>query len=307
MIDNQLALIRREIWEHRGIYVVPAVIALLLSLMTITGQVEVSMHDEVVNLTIVFLSGVSDAVRALVFDIILGLMAIIFTLSMWAVTVFYCLDALYAERKDKSILFWRSLPVTDSETVLSKLLVALLAIPLITLVMIFVTHIAVLLALSLWVAIQGGDVGHLIWSSVSLIDTWLATAVFVFAVPLWLAPFIGWFLFVSGFTKRMPLLLAFLPIFVLPMLEVMMGDTTFFSDAFFLRTVTPPIFDGGFLQMVVQMIESGDFNRAAQTFDIMGSVNFTRFLSSPSLWSGLVVCGLLVSATIYVRRYRDES
>lgn len=304
MIDQQLALIRREIWEHRGIYVVPAVIALLLSLMTITGQVEVSMHDEVVNLTIVFLSGVSDAQRALVFDIILGMMVIVFTLSMWVVTVFYCLDSLYAERKDKSILFWRSLPNTDAETVLSKLLTALLVIPLITILMAYVTHIVVLLALSLWVAIQGGDVWHLIWNSVSLVDTWVATAIFVLAVPLWLAPFIGWFLFVSGFAKRMPLMLAFLPIFVLPMLEAMMGNTRFFFDAFFKRTITSPIFDGG---EIPELLRNGEFYRVAETIDIMGSINLVSFLSSPSLWSGLVVCGLLVAATIYVRRYRDES
>ena len=304
MIDHQLALIRREVWEHRGIYVVPAVIALLLSLMTITGQIEVSMHDEVVNLTIVFLSSVSESQRALVFELILGLMAVIFALSMWVVTVFYCLDSLYAERKDKSILFWRSLPNTDAETVLSKLLVAVLVIPVITILMVFVTHIVVLLALSLWVAIQGGDVWHLIWSSVSLIDTWVATAIFVLAVPLWLAPFIGWFLFVSGFAKRMPLLLAFLPIFVLPMLEAMMGSTTLFFDAFFKRTISPPIFDGG---DIVELIQGGEFYRASETLDIIGSINPIRFLSSPSLWSGLVVCGLLVAATIYVRRYRDEN
>ena len=265
MIENQLALIRREVWEHRGIYIVPVVIALLLSLMTITGQIEVSMYDEIVNLTIVFLSSVSESQRALVFEIILGLMAVIFALSMWVVTVFYCLDALYAERKDKSILFWRSLPVTDSETVLSKLLIALLVIPLITLVTVYITHIVVLLALSLWVAIQGGDVGHLIWSSVPLVDTWFATAKFIFSVPLWLAPFVGWFLFVSGFVKRMPLMLAFLPIFVLPMLEAMMGDTRMFRDAFFLRTVTPPIFDGG---GIAELIKGGNFYQAAETVEV---------------------------------------
>jgi hypothetical protein len=102
----------------------------------------------------------------------------------------------------------------------------------------------------------------------------------------------------------MPLMLAFLPIFVLPMLEAMMGDTRMFRDAFFLRTVTPPIFDGG---GIAELIKGGNFYQAAETVDIMGSINFIRFMSSPSLWSGLVVCGLLVAATIYVRRYRDDS
>ena len=304
MISNQLTLIQREIWEHKAIYIVPAVIALLLTLITVTGQVQVTMHDKIVNLTIVFLSNVSDQERALVFDIVLGLMAGIFAISMWVVTVFYCLDALYAERKDKSILFWRSLPITDAETVGSKLLTAMLAIPLITVAMVFVTDFLVLVAVSLWVAIQGGDVGHLIWSSVSIGDTLLGTIVLVFALPLWLAPFIGWFLFVSGFTKKMPLMLAFLPIFVLPMLEGMTSKTSLFWDAFFVRTGTPPLFETG---SIMELIELGDLRGAAETVDLMGAVNLSKFLSSPSLWTGLIVCGLFVAAAIYVRRYRDES
>ena len=304
MISNQLTLIQREIWEHKAIYIVPAVIALLLTLITVTGQVQVTMHDKIVNLTIVFLSNVSDQERALVFDVVLGLMAGIFAISMWVVTVFYCLDALYAERKDKSILFWRSLPITDAETVGSKLLTAMLAIPLITVAMVFVTDFLVLVAVSLWVAIQGGDVGHLIWSSVSIGDTLLGTIVLVFALPLWLAPFIGWFLFVSGFTKKMPLMLAFLPIFVLPMLEGMTSKTSLFWDAFFVRTGTPPLFETG---SIMELIELGDLRRAAETVDLMGAVNLSKFLSSPSLWTGLIVCGLFVAAAIYVRRYRDES
>ena len=304
MINHQIVLVRREIWEHRAIFVVPAVISVLLILMTVTGQIQVTMHDKIVNLTIVFLSNVTDQERALIFDIVLGLMGIIFAMAMWTVTVFYCLDALYAERKDKSILFWRSLPITDAETIISKLLIALLVIPLITVAVVFVTDIVVLLVLSIWVAIQGGDANHLIWNSVSLIDSWVAISFFVFALPLWLSPFVGWFLFVSGFVKKMPLMLAFLPIIILPMLEAMTSKTTVFWDAFFVRTVTPPLFDGG---EIIEMLHDGEFRRAAESVDLMGAINFGTFLSSPGLWTGLIVCGLLTTAAIYVRRYRDEN
>jgi ABC-2 type transport system permease protein len=304
MINHQIALIQREIWEHRAIYIVPAVIATLLTLMTVTGQIQVTMHDKIVNLTIVFLSNVTDQERSVIFDIVLGLMAIIFSMAMWAVTVFYCLDALYAERKDKSILFWRSLPITDAETVISKLLIALLVIPLITLAVVLATDLVILLIMSVWVAIQGGDAGHLIWNSVSLFDSWIAISFFVLALPLWLAPFVGWFLFVSGFVKRMPLMLAFLPIFILPMLEAMTSQTTVFWDALFVRTVTPPLFEGG---GIVEMLQNGELRRAAESIDLMGAINFGKFLSSPGLWTGLIVCGLLTTAAIYVRRYRDES
>ncbi len=304
MINHQIALIQREIWEHRAIYIVPAIIATLLTLMTVTGQIQVTMHDKIVNLTIVFLSNVTEQERAAIFDIVLGLMAVIFSMAMWAVTVFYCLDALYAERKDKSILFWRSLPITDAETVISKLLIALLVIPLITLVVVLATDLVVLLVMSVWIAIQGGDAGHLIWNSVSLFDSWIAVSFFVLALPLWLAPFVGWFLFVSGFVKKMPLMLAFLPIFILPMLEAMTSQTTVFWDAFFVRTVTPPLFEGG---GIIEMVRNGELRLAAESLDLLSTINFGKFVSSPGLWTGLIVCGLLSTAAIYVRRYRDEN
>ncbi len=304
MINHQIALIQREIWEHRAIYIVPAIIAILLTLMTVTGQIQVTMHDKIVNLTIVFLSNVTEQERAAIFDIVLGLMAVIFSLAMWAVTVFYCLDALYAERKDKSILFWRSLPITDAETVISKLLIALLVIPLVTLVVVLATDLVVLLVMSVWIAIQGGDAGHLIWNSVSLFDSWIAISFFVLALPLWLAPFVGWFLFVSGFVKKMPLMLAFLPIFILPMLEAITSQTSVFWDAFFVRTVTPPLFEGS---GIIEMLRNGELRLAAESLDLLSTINFGKFVSSPGLWTGLIVCGLLTTAAIYVRRYRDES
>ena len=41
-------------------------------------------------------------------------------LTAFLVGVFYCLDALHGERRDRSILFWKSLPVSDLTTVLAK-------------------------------------------------------------------------------------------------------------------------------------------------------------------------------------------
>lgn len=301
---HQAALIRRELWEHRAIYITPAIIGLLLTLMTLTGQVQVQHRGEILNITIMLLSIANEAQRAFVFDIILGSTTLVLTLAMWIMTIFYCLDSLYAERKDKSILFWRSMPVTDAETVLSKLVTAVIAIPLTTILFAFVTHFLVLVIISMLVGIQGGNAGNLVWSSVSLPDIWQATLIFVFAVPMWLSPFIGWFLFVSAFAKRMPFMFAFMPIAILPMLEGMTTHTTVFAEAFFLRTVTPPLFDGA---NIIEALEQGDLELAAQTVDLLGTINLGRFLSSPDLWIGVIVCGLFTTAAIYVRRFRDES
>src|SRR5690606_3229110 len=132
MIGNQIALIRRELWEHRAIYVPPIVIAGIIAIMTITGQAVVSAFDHAVDFAILGATNLGPAERAAAITVLMTGVSSLLIMAMWVLTVFYSLDALYAERKDRSILFWRSLPCTDAETVLSKLLTAIVVIPLVT-------------------------------------------------------------------------------------------------------------------------------------------------------------------------------
>lgn len=303
MIGHQLALLKREIWEHRAIYVTPGALAVIVTLLTLTGQVSISAFGEAVDLAIVGASNVDPAHRRMMLIGILSVVTSVFAFGAWVVTVFYSLDALYAERKDKSILFWRSLPITDAETVISKLLTALFVIPLVSLLAVMLTQLTILVLFSVWVMIQGGDAGHLVWSSAPLVDMWVAGLLLAIAMPLWLSPFVGWFLFVSAFTKRSPLLMAFLPIVILPMLERMFLRTRFLYDAIFERTFRPPIAN---LETLVRFDES-NFPMNDEAISIVSSLDMMRFVLSPSLWAGLVVCALLTTAAIYVRRYRDES
>jgi ABC-2 type transport system permease protein len=273
MIETQFALLQRELWEHRAIYVAPIVVAVLMTLGALTGQVSVNGIDHV-EVGIVGASNLPENARAAVLSGIMIGLSTTFVFAMWILTIFYALDSLYAERKDRSILFWRSIPITDAETVVSKLLTALIVIPLASFAMIVITHLVVFLITSVWVGVRGGNAWHLIWASAPFFDNWTATLIFLLALPLWLSPFIGWFLFVSAFTKRSPFLTAFLPLAVLPLLEKMIFDTAVFAEALFVRSVKMPLFID---------------------------------LASPGLWLGMIVCGLFTAAAIYVRRYRDDS
>lgn len=305
-MQGQLALLERELWEHRSIYVVPIVVAIIMTLAALTGQVSINGMEHV-DIGIVGASNMPDNARAAVLSGIMIGLSTTFVFSMWILTIFYALDSLYAERKDRSILFWRSMPSTDLETVLSKLLTAMLVIPLVTFAMILVTHLAVLLFASVWVAARGGSGLTLIWGSVPFFDNWTATLIFVLALPLWLSPFIGWFLFISAFTKRSPLLTAFLPIAILPMLENMLFDTAVFAEAFFVRSIKMPLFiDPGTME---RLFEEGDgFALLADAqLSLLGLMDLSGFLTNPGLWLGLIVCGLFTAAAIYVRRYRDDS
>lgn len=306
MMQSQIALLQRELWEHRSIFVAPIVVAILITLAALTGQVSIN-GTHLADMGIVGASNVPENARAAVLTGIMIGLSTMFVFAMLILTIFYALDSLYAERKDRSILFWRSIPVTDFETVLSKLLTATLVIPLVAFVMIVVTHLAVLLITTVWVGVRGGNAMHLIWGSAPFFDNWAATLIFMLALPLWLSPFIGWFLLVSAYTKRSPFLVAFLPIAILPLLEKMIFDSTVFAQAFFVRSIKMPLFID--LGTMKRLFEEGEHfaGFANSQLSLMGLMDLGGFLSKPGFWSGLVVCGLFTAAAIYVRRYRDDS
>jgi ABC-2 type transport system permease protein len=304
MITNQLALVRRELWEHRSIFVTPAAVALVMSLLVLTAYVAVSGFGEVVDIGIITAQNVGETERKAALMAFLVGITIVFIIASGILTVFYSLDSLYAERKNKSILFWRSLPVTDAETVLSKLLTAIVAIPLVTFAAIVIAHLVNLILSSIFVSIEGGSPWHLIWQAVPLFDVWATVLIILLATPLWLSPFIGWFLFVSAWTKRSPLLMAVLPILIVPMLEYFILRTHYIGQAIDTRASELPLFRG----FDVSIFNDDSFREmTTDSVSLLAHVDLVKFITSPGLWIGLVVCGLFSTAAIYVRRYRDES
>ena len=306
MIANQLALVRREVWEHRSIWVTPAAVALVVTLLTIASFVAASGFGEAKDMAIILASNVSDTERRAALIAFLIGNTIVFLMAMWFLMIFYSLDALNAERKDKSILFWRSLPITDAETVVSKLITAMILIPLVTFVAVAVSQLVNLILMSIWISIEGGSPGHLIWGSLPLFDTWLATLIVLMAIPFWISPLLGWFLFVSAWTKRSPFLTAFLPIAVLPILEYVVFRTSMLGDAIVNRfsMKTMPLFDLD----VFRFFDDHKFRTAVEEgVSLLKLLDPAKFVVSLDLWLGLVVCGLFVTAAIYVRRYQDDS
>jgi ABC-2 type transport system permease protein len=228
----------------------------------------------------------------------------LFMLALLILTIFYTLDCLYAERKDKSILFWRSLPITDAETVLSKLLTALVVLPFVTFVILIATNLVNLVVTSIWVSMRGGDASHLIWGSVQLFDNWLAALIVMFASAVWMSPFVGWFLFVSAFTKRSPLLMAFMPLIVIPLLEGIFNQSAYFFRAVFWRSGAIPLFR----EMDIEaFFDEERFEVSEHAISLLAHLDLAQFLSSPAVWTGVIVCALLTTAAVYVRRYRDDS
>ncbi|MGW8369123.1 MAG: hypothetical protein ACWGPN_10645 [Gammaproteobacteria bacterium] len=305
MIGHQLALIRREIWEHRSIYVTPIAIAVVVSLVSLAGMVTVSAFDKEVNVALFGAANIAgDAERQAALTVFFLGTSWVFLFALAILTTFYSLDSLYAERKDKSILFWRSLPITDAETVISKLLTAVFVLPLFTVAAIIVTHLVNLVITTGWVIVKGGNAAHLVWGSVSLFDNWVAALVVTVASAIWMSPFIGWFLFVSAFTKRSPLLMAFMPLILVPIIEWIFFRSKMFASAVFGRGEMIPLFH----EMDIERFFDEDRMQVnEEVVSLLAHIDIGKFLVSPSVWLGVVVCGILATAAIYVRRYRDES
>jgi len=305
MIANQLALVRRELWEHRSLYVTPAVVALVMILAILTAFVFASGHQEIVDIGIFGASNlVGDAERRAALMALLIGNTIPFIFAGTILTIFYCLDSLYAERKSKSILFWRSLPITDAETVVSKFLTAALAIPLVAFAVIVIAHLVILLMTSIFVSIEGGSSIFLIWKSAPLFNAWAAILIITLLLPVWFSPFIGWFLFVSAWTKRTPLLMAFLPLVLLPTLEYWVLRTHLLFDAIKSRFDHLPIFKGIDPEL---FFNEERFIAEADAVSLLGLIDIGKFLASPQMWAGVIVAGLFITAAIYVRRYRDDT
>ncbi len=304
MIEHYIALIRREFWEHRSIWVTPTAIASIIILGTLTALVFVGDFAKELDVAIVGAQNVAgDGHREAMMTGFFLTSLPLFLLGLAILIVFYTLDSLYAERKDKSILFWRSLPVTDAETVVAKLLTALILIPAITIAAIIATHIVNLLVTSIWVSIKGGSPGVLIWGSVSLFDNWFAAAIGIFSMCIWMSPFMGWFLFVSAYTKRAPLLMAFLPLVLIPMIEGIFMRSAHFMDAVWGRSAQIPLFSG----VDVEAMFEDKMHVEPDMISLLSVIDLGRFITSVETWIGIIVCGLLTTAAIYVRRYRDES
>lgn len=309
MINVQMALIRREIWEHRAIYLTPLVIASLVLLGSLTGSFSVGTNEEIASLGVLIVSNLSEGARTAA---VLGILASAIPLFFFAMLVlgsFYALDTLYAERKDRSILFWRSLPVTDTETVISKLITAVLVIPLVTAAFVAVTQVGVMLISSGLIAVQNGSPWHLLWKPAPLLDLWIVQTWFIIVFSIWMAPIAGWFLFVSGFVKRSPLLMAFLPLAVVPLMEHLLFRTDYFWEAVAKRFLSMPIFtmSEGWTELEAMFNDPVELQKLTGSLDLLAIFDFKGFLFSPGLYVGLLVCGIFVAAAIYVRRFRDDS
>jgi len=270
--------IKRELWENRSIYVAPLAVAgvalFAFSLSSIAGIWEKAL-------------GLDPAQPQAPYDMAAGLMM----LTGIVVSVFYCLDALHGERRDRSILFWKSLPVSDVTTVLAKASIPLVILPLLTFAITVAMQWLMLLLSSAVVLASGLSVATL-WTNVSFLRmSGLLLYHVLTAHALWPAPIYCWLLLVSGWPRRATFLWAALPLVAIAGVEQIVFHTWHFATLVGSRLIGAA--------PTVASTSSDMFPT-----DPMIHIDLGRFLSSPGLWMGLGIAAIFLAAAVRLRRYQ---
>lgn len=271
--------VRRELWENRLIYIAPLAAAAIFLVSFIIGTIPLRyrMH----GVWPVDARGQHSAL-ALPFE----MSAVLIMGIALVVGIFYSLDALYGERRDRSILFWKSMPVSDLTTVLSKLAIPLVIIPVLSFAIAVVTQFIMLLLASTVLVGSGANIGAL-WTQQPFLRFSLELFYHMLTVHgLWYAPLYAWLLLVSAAAPRAPFVWAVLPPFVIWGVEKMAFNTTYFLSLLKVRLTGPPD---------PEMARNADF---------MSTLIPHHFFDQPGLWAGLAVAAVFLAIAVRLRRYR---
>jgi ABC-2 type transport system permease protein len=292
--------VRRELWEKRSLYIAPLALAGLIVLAMAIGAISgngISISaSEAQQISGERLRGVAVGVFAI--------LAMLMSFNMAIVAFFYTLDALHGERKDRSVLFWKSLPVSDTSTVLSKAFTSAVAAPAIGFVVLIALYVATLVVGAVALAANGGS-GFALLANSELIELILLGLYVIVVGALWYAPVTAWLLFVSSWARRTPFLWAVLPIGGLVVVEYFAFGTWRIRDAIGQRLSDSSAFDS----LAGMSFGSERLTHASpkQLPDgsVLSIIDPVQFFSQPALWVGLAIAAGLVAASIWMRRYRE--
>jgi ABC-2 type transport system permease protein len=268
--------IRRELWEHPSIYVAPLAVA-SVALVAFTFSAIAGVRESPLRL--------NAAKPEAPYDLLAGL--VMFTTMI--VNFFYCLDALYSERRDRSILFWKSLPVSDFTTVLAKASIPLVVLPLIAFAITVACQWVMLLVSSLVLLAHGQSIATL-WANMSFFRMSLLLLYHLMtAHALWPFPIYCWLLLVSGWSRRAPFLWAILPLVAIAGFEkvafgtwhfAMLMGSRFIGDAPTVASTSPEMFPT----------------------NPMTHITPGALLGSSGLWIGLLLSAAFLAAAVRLRR-----
>jgi ABC-2 type transport system permease protein len=317
-------LVQREFWEHKGsIFWAPIVVASAIVLF-IGGSVlyaisagkfggdSITINGRHTDMTMAFNSLSAQDQQMFVNAMSSGYLAAAAPLYIMlsVIVFFYCLSAMFDERRDRSILFWKSLPVSDQQTVLSKVATALIVAPLITIAVASFAAVLILLITCIALGLNGVNLFGAVMTSPRVYLAPLQVFGMLPVYALWALPTVGWLLMVSAWAKSKVFLWAVgtpvIAIIIIKWAEKLLG--TGMNADWFIQNVVARGLLGlvpgawfGFEQVKPELLTAGrmmDFgNVFAQSW---------MTLAGPSVWVGAIAGGLMIFAAMRLRRWKDE-
>ena len=273
--------VKREIWENKSIYIAPLIVAglILLGALISAGHLPERRRNAML---------LDELHRRAAIELPYNIVAGMLIITAFIVGFFYCLDALYGERRERSILFWKSLPVSDVTTVLSKFSVPLLVLPPIVYLIVMITQFLMLL-ISTAVLLPSG-LASTSWANFNLLQQAVILFYSLVVIAIWHAPIYGWALLMSGIARRATFLWAVLPPLALAAFEKITFNTSYVWSL-----------------LKNRLLGAGDtaFDlHHTISIDSLSQLTPARFVATPGAWIGLVFAVGFVIAAIRLRRYR---
>jgi len=332
-------LLRREVWEHKGSFVwLPLIAAGITLLLTWGGIVasdfirvegdggkELSLLSIVVrdslardSITVqtLFQPGLEPTAHLIAqLNLTLAVFSGLPYVALAFTVFFYCLGALYDDRRDRSVLFWKSLPVPDIETVLSKVLSAVLIAPLLATLVYFGLVLVTLSMLSVFALVEGGS-ALLLWRMAEPLSLGWAQLAALPGYALSILPVVGWLLLCSAWARSKPLLWALA-------IPVSVGVCLSWFDLLqALPVSSDDVWTNGILRLLGDLfglVETWRYLPEALFGDFLNVLDISgdnapgqpgavfRDLAQPRLWIGAVIGALMIAAAIALRRWREEA
>jgi len=310
-------LVKREFWEHRGGFLWTPVITgslfLLMTLLSITSFEAFGLRNNMFHMgdwnfthhvdadTTKNFGKFLDLMMCISASAILGIMAI--------VIFFYCLGALYDDRKDKSVLFWQSLPIANWKTVVSKVASAIFIAPAIAAVLGVITGavlvlvtacVASLHGLSVWAGLTEAHPIRLVTNILGLIPLYAVCAL----------PTIGWLMLCSAWARSKPFLWAL----IIPLATTfavwwlhLLGMPGLNAQWFFSHVASRVLFEvipGNWLSFINPMYAGSQGEEVFEHLDLLR--NYSA-LASGELWLGVIAGAAMLAVAAWLRRWRDDT
>ncbi len=313
-------LLKREFWEHKGGFLwLPIIVgALMIAFTAISLGIAVSGVKSGMEINGVAVSSFVEIVTPekhalFAAAIVAGYskLTMPIMIAFGFCVFFFCLGALHDERKDRSVLFWKSLPVSDTETVLSKVAMAIGVAPLIALAAANITAIITALLICIASAMAGVNIFAEVLSDPA---TYLAPLQLLAMLPiyaLWALPAIGWLLMVSAWARSKPLLWAIgVPLLTGALLSWANGMFKFdWNMVWFWKNIVGrllgSILPGAWLSQQMQVMPG---QAATNTSGTLGPAlaQSWQLLADANIWIGVAVGAAMIYAAIRLRGWREE-